>query len=74
MGLCNSLANCWSLEVIAVPMWLVVSLELCFKKLFSFEASPCWYPSYYGLLAIPNPLSLITLSETVLLGGSLYVS
>ena len=74
MSLCNSSVSCWSLEVIAVPMWLVVSLEFFFKKLFKFEASPCWCPSYYGLLAIPNPLSHITLSETLLLGRSLYAS
>ena len=37
-----------------------------YNHIWLYIASPLWYPSYFGLLAISNALSLKTLSDWVL--------
>lgn len=69
MVLCNSSANCWSSEIIAI--------HLCpafLSKIFqTIDANPHWYPSYFALLENANVLSCNTLSEAVLLSWNLHM-
>ena len=44
-------------------LWVVYPAFLS-KSLQTTEATPLWYPSYFGLLAILNALSYNALSET----------
>ena len=65
--MCNSSANYWFSKLIPVPVRVEVPEEFLSKKLQTNDASPCWYPSYLGLLAKLIALSRNTLSEVVLL-------
>ena len=49
-------------------LWAVYPAFLS-KNLQTTEATPLWYPSYFGLLAILNALSYNALSETDLLAS-----
>ena len=61
--MCNSL--CFTSILTPLPF------DFLSKNLLTIEASPLWYPSYLGCLAILNALSLNILSETVLIFKSL---
>ena len=68
IGLCDSIANSL-LDSNSILTQLPADYLL--KNLYTTEASPLWYLSYLGVLAILNALSLKTLSEAVLLVKSL---
>ena len=68
IGLCHSITNC-SLD--SNSMLIPLPADYFLKNLYTIEASPLWYLSYLGFLAILNALSLKTLSEAVLLAKSL---
>ena len=65
-GFYNSSANSLLIFscLISLPDFLLKNYE-------TIEASPCWYPSYSGFLAISNALAHNTLSAAALLFKSL---
>ena len=68
IGFWNSSANCWSNVLSLSISLLAASLS---KDLYTIEARPLWYQSYFGFLAILNALSRNILSEAIPLVKSL---
>ena len=81
IGLCNYSAKSW-FDIISILTVLPASLfqrlvevlaldNFLSKHVWTIEARPQWYSSYFGFLANLNALSHYTFSEIVFLGKSL---